>query len=108
MHLTPIQVGPDHLVVNDTEAKREEETESPDELVRPDPIEGLHLEVPGCIVNIRFNLTSSEGQPVTSIEVLADQYAGEAWDVVHADETTSPATNIRVVARKKERIETND
>jgi hypothetical protein len=40
--------------------------------------QGLHIEAPGCIVNIR-NLNDSEGQPITFIDVNADgdRYSGE-------------------------------
>ena len=31
-------------------------------------IAGLHIEIPGCIVNIRPYLNTFEGKPVTSIE----------------------------------------
>lgn len=37
-----------------------------------------HIEVKGCIVNIREGLTDSKGREVTSIEILPDDhYAGE-------------------------------
>ncbi len=32
----------------------------------------LHIETEGCIVNIRVGLQNTEGQEVTSVEVLAD------------------------------------
>lgn len=32
----------------------------------------LHIETDGCIVNIRVGLTNTEGQRVTSIEILPD------------------------------------
>ena len=41
----------------------------------------LHVEAEGCVVNIRVGLTDSEGRPVTSIEILPDQYVGEEWDL---------------------------
>lgn len=37
-----------------------------------------HIEVEGCIVNIRTGLTDFKGRKVTSIEILADDhYSGE-------------------------------
>lgn len=32
----------------------------------------LHIELPGCIVNVRAKLTNQEGREVTSIEILPD------------------------------------
>jgi hypothetical protein len=37
----------------------------------------LHIEAPGCIVNVMIDLTNSAGQAVTRVEILADHYAGE-------------------------------
>lgn len=48
----------------------------------------LHVEAPGCIINIRFGLTTTEGRPVTSISISADgdRYSGEqAWWVETED-----------------------
>lgn len=43
----------------------------------------LHVEAPGCIINIRIGLTRDDGCEVTRIDVSADgeRYAGEppAW-----------------------------
>ncbi len=41
----------------------------------------LHIETDGCIVNIRCGLTDMDGHDVTSVEILADQYKGEEWDL---------------------------
>ena len=37
-----------------------------------------HIEVRGCIINIREGLLNSEGQEVTSIEILSD----EGWELL--------------------------
>ena len=37
----------------------------------------LHIEAPGCIVNITKNLHDREGRQVTRVDVRADQYAGD-------------------------------
>ena len=37
----------------------------------------LHIEAPGCIVNIRVGLRNLDGQEVTAVSVKCDQYAGE-------------------------------
>ena len=34
---------------------------------------GLHIEAPGCIINIRPYLTTMDGKAVTSIEVIPDK-----------------------------------
>lgn len=39
----------------------------------------LHIEAPGCIVNITKQLTNSDGQAVTSVQISADQYEGDRW-----------------------------
>lgn len=62
---------------------------------------GLHCEVPGCIVNIRVALKDAAGRSVTSIQILPDQYAGEApWYVlvptVTGGETRSDGATLRV------------
>ena len=32
---------------------------------------------PGCIINIHAGLTNRTGQPVTAIQIICDDYAGE-------------------------------
>ena len=42
----------------------------------------LHIEAPGCLINITIGLHDSDGRPVTNVTVAADgnRYAGEpAW-----------------------------
>lgn len=56
----------------------------------------LHIEAEGCIVNIRVGLTDADGRPVTSVEVLADQYSGDRWSLDGDDATSRRATGIRV------------
>lgn len=36
-----------------------------------------HIEVEGCIVNIRTGLYDRFGRKVTSIQIIPDKYAGE-------------------------------
>lgn len=36
----------------------------------------LHIEAPGCVVNVRIGLTTEDGRRATAVEVLADGYAG--------------------------------
>lgn len=38
----------------------------------------LHVEAPGCVINIQVGLTDGGGRAVTNISVTASQYAGEA------------------------------
>jgi hypothetical protein len=41
----------------------------------------LHVEAPGCIVNVHFGLHDASGREVTTVSVNPDQYAGEpAWN----------------------------
>lgn len=39
----------------------------------------LHIEAPGCIINIQVGLTDSEGNPVTRVDVIADNQVGDHW-----------------------------
>lgn len=41
----------------------------------------LHIEVPGCVINIYPNLYGEDGKQVTTIEILADQYVDEKWSL---------------------------
>lgn len=44
----------------------------------------LHIEAPGCIVNIRSGLRTDDGRPVTSVQVIPDGYVGDSWSVAWA------------------------
>lgn len=63
-----------------------------------------HIEVEGCIVNIRTGLTGAGMRRVTSIEIICDQYAGEQhWYMPDLNSDNPPrATNIRVVQETEE------
>jgi hypothetical protein len=37
----------------------------------------LHIEAPGCIVNITVGLTDTAGNGITSIAIKCDEYAGD-------------------------------
>lgn len=39
----------------------------------------LHIEVPGAIVNIDVGLSDSDGNPVTRVEIKADDISGERF-----------------------------
>jgi hypothetical protein len=41
----------------------------------------LHIETEGGIVNVRVGLRDRDGRPVTSVEIIPDQYAGETWEL---------------------------
>ncbi len=62
----------------------------------------LHIETEGCIVNIRVGLQNTDGENVTSIEVLPDTNGdgcgNPAWYV--ADDPKATAQNIRIVQKK--------
>ena len=54
-----------------------------------------HIEVEGCIINIRTGLTDRKGRKVTSIEILPDDHAGERiWRLYGS-------TNNRVIQLKR-------
>lgn len=58
----------------------------------------LHIETAGCVVNIRTGLIDRDGNYATSIEILADQYQGEEWDI--PDEAVLlKSVSVRVVKR---------
>jgi hypothetical protein len=58
----------------------------------------LHVEAPGCTVNIRVGLHDADGRDVTSVEVLADgeRFAGASWsvEVDPAEDRTFPTHNV--------------
>ena len=54
-----------------------------------------HLEVEGCIVNIREGLHNLEGQKVTSIEIIPDAYGENIWKL-------DGCHNSRVIKEDKE------
>jgi len=56
----------------------------------------LHIEAPGCIINIHTGLRTSDGQRATAITVQCDQYAGEPkWTL--PDLGGAKHFNVRVV-----------
>jgi hypothetical protein len=65
----------------------------------------VHLEAPGCIVNIRVGLHDAEGREVTAIEIIPDgplapfgKFSGAAWRIV--DRPDAVAVNVRVRKEK--------
>jgi hypothetical protein len=54
-----------------------------------------HIEAEGCIVNIREGLHDIEGQKVTHIEIIPDDYAGEKPWIVDG------SRNIRVIQKER-------
>lgn len=51
----------------------------------------LHIEAPGCIVNITHGLRDSDGREVTSVEILCDA------DFKLPDHNDRTGVNVRVV-----------
>ena len=51
----------------------------------------LHIETDFCIVNIRIGLTDSNGNNVTSVEIIPDDYSGEPKVTVEG------SRNVRVI-----------
>ncbi len=39
----------------------------------------LHIEARGCLINVREHLHNSEGEEVTSVEVIPDNYSEDRW-----------------------------
>lgn len=58
----------------------------------------LHIEAPGCIINIRVGLTDHEGRSVTAISIEADgdRYAGDPEWWIEGDRG-SKGIGVRVV-----------
>jgi hypothetical protein len=44
---------------------------------KPRRFSGLHIEAPGCIINVWPYLVDADGHDVTTIEVKCDDHAGE-------------------------------
>lgn len=58
----------------------------------------LHVEAPGCIINIRTGLSDHAGREVTAIEILSDdQDRGGEW--CFADGPMYRSMNVRLVKR---------
>lgn len=55
----------------------------------------LHIEAPGCIVNITTTLTDTEGRKVTAIEIIADRYKGEEWHMPDFNQTQAMSVRVR-------------
>jgi hypothetical protein len=55
----------------------------------------IKIEVAGCIINIRPGLEDQDGNPVTSIEIRADDYPDEQWSM--PDHGDTRYVNVRVV-----------
>lgn len=66
--------------------------------------ETLHIEAPGCVINITPGLVGAGCRNVTSVEIVCDRYAGEQhWYMPDLDADNPPhATNIRVVQETEE------
>jgi hypothetical protein len=60
----------------------------------------IHIEAPGCIVNIRLGLSTVAGQEVTAITIQCDNYAGEAaWTM--PDFENARHLHVRVVKEQE-------
>ena len=61
--------------------------------------EMLHVEAPGCIINIRVDLTDEDGRAVTRVDVMADgdRYAGDPkWWLATNDLASATPTGLGV------------
>lgn len=60
----------------------------------------LHVEAPGCIVNIHFGLTNEAGHAVTNISVTADDYVGgPSWYIEGPTGLQEHHNSIRVIEK---------
>ena len=57
----------------------------------------LHIEAPGCIINIRCNLHDKDGREVTSVEIICDQYRGEPTWSINGEGEDYNTHNVRIV-----------
>lgn len=63
----------------------------------------LHVEAPGCIINIHTGLQNSDGQPVTNVSITASRYAGEpAWNVCVGDTNDNSGVGVRIIREEME------
>jgi len=56
----------------------------------------LHVETEGCIINV-FLIANSKGQPVTVVQIKADDYPGEGWVIEDDGGLPSKFKAVRVV-----------
>ena len=66
----------------------------------PKKAEILHIETGGCIINIHAGLYDKNGKKVTIIEVIADQYVSEEWDIEVGTNEFVKSLSFRVIERK--------
>lgn len=55
----------------------------------------LHIEAPGCIINIQTGLHDRAGNAITSVQIKCDEYAGEP-NVYLPDFDNAKSLNVRV------------
>lgn len=62
----------------------------------------LHIEAPGCIVNIMVGLSDHDGREVTNISVTTSQYAGEQpWFIDGGGVLKAQHFGLRVIRDEK-------
>lgn len=66
----------------------------------------LHVEAPGCVVNIHHGLLDSNGQPVTAISIQADCFAGETPWLINGESGRNGQT-VRLVQTKAPTLNTD-
>ena len=50
----------------------------------------LHVEAPGCVVNIRHGLRDAQGRSITRVDVIAEVYGDGSPDDLHWEIVTDP------------------
>ncbi|NIV28278.1 MAG: hypothetical protein GWN58_01830 [Anaerolineae bacterium] len=58
----------------------------------------LHAEVPGAIVNVHMGLSDKDGNEVTTVVILCNDYPGDRWCMPDFEDTKT--LSVRVVKRE--------
>lgn len=66
----------------------------------------LHIEAPGCIINIRVGLTDMDGREVTNVSVMANgnRYAGDPEWWVNGEKGNTGCAMRVVCTGREERV----
>jgi hypothetical protein len=58
----------------------------------------LHIEAPGCVINVRHKLRDCDGHPVTAVEIIPDRvdWQGDGSRWTFPDAPGARAMNVRV------------
>ncbi len=69
----------------------------------PRGYDGLHLEIPGAVVNVRVGLHDQKGNEVTHISIAPDRQCGDEWITDWGSSNGLTGGGCRLVQAKRKR-----